>query len=208
MITIVIPTRNEERKIYDVVKGVRKYADEVIVVDDGSSDATTQAAKEAGAKVVTNEKRRGYIEAIKTGFRKAEGDIIVTIDGDGEHNPGDVPLLVQPIQDGKVDLVLGKREKMARISESLINWLTNLRLEISDSCTGFRAIRKDLALELSLKGQCTCGTFVLEADYYGARVIEVPVETIPTGKPRKIAWYHIKQIFYVLGWLIRKKRRV
>jgi len=70
MITIVIPTRNEEGRIYDVVKGVRKHADEVIVVDDRSIDATTQAAKEAGAKVVTNEKRRGYIEAIKNWIPK------------------------------------------------------------------------------------------------------------------------------------------
>ena len=205
MITAVIPAHNEERTIYEVVKGARQHADEVIVVDDGSTDATAQVATEAGAKIVVNGKRRGYLEAIKAGFRQAEGDIIVTIDADGEQNPGDVPLLVKPIYDGKADLVLGKREKMARISESPINWLTNLKVKILDSCTGFRAIRKDLALELSLKGQCTCGTLVLEADYYGARVIEVPVEIIPTDKPRKIAWHHIKQIFHVLGWLIKRK---
>ena len=69
-----------------------------------------------------------------------------------------------------------------------------------------RAIRKDLALKLNLKGQCICGIFVLEADYYGARVIEVPIETVPTDKSRGIAWHHIKQIFYVLGWLLKKER--
>ena len=86
--------------------------------------------------------------------------------------------------------------------------MTNLKVKILDSCTGFRAIRKDLALELNLKGQCTCGTLVLEADYYGARVIEVPIEVTPTDKSRRIAWHHIKQIFYVLGWLLKKKRRL
>jgi len=208
MITAVIPAHNEERTIYDVVKGARQHADEVIVVDDGSTDATAQVATEAGAKLVINEKRGGYLEAIKAGFRQAEGDIVVTIDADGEHNLGDMPLLVKPIYDGKADLVLGRRKKMARMSENPINWLTNLKVKILDSCTGFRAIRKDLALELSLKGQCTCGTLVLEADYYGARVIEVPVETIPTDKPRKIAWHHASQIFFVIGWLLKKKRRL
>jgi len=95
--------------IYKVVQGVRQHADEVIVVDDGSTDATTQVARKAGAGIVTNERRRGYIEAIKAGFRQAKGDIIVTIDADGEHNPGDILLLVKPIHNGKADLVLGKR---------------------------------------------------------------------------------------------------
>ena len=207
-ISVVIPAHNEERMIYDVVKGAREYADEVIVVDDGSVDATAQVAREAGAKIVMNEKRRGYVEATRAGFRQAGGNIIVTIDADGEHNLEDITLLVKPICDGTAELVLGKREKMARTSENLINWLTNLRVKIADSCTGFRAIRKDLALELSLKGQCTCGTLVLEADYYGARIVEVPVETIPTDKPREIAWHHTKQIFYVLSWLLKKERRL
>ena len=205
MLTTVIPARNEERTIYKVAKAARQHTDEVIVVDDGSIDATAQVAREAGAKIVINGKRRGYIETIKAEFRQAEGAIIVTIDADGEHNPEDIPLLVKPIYDGKADLVLGTRGKAARISESLINWLTNLRIKITDPCTGFRAIKKDLALKLSLKGQCTCGTLVLEADYYGARLIEVPIVTIPTDKPRTIAWHHISQIFYVLRWLLKKK---
>ncbi|GAI45117.1 unnamed protein product, partial [marine sediment metagenome] len=139
-----------------------------------------------------HEKRKGYIEAIKTGFRQAKGDIIVTIDADGEHSPEDISLLVKPIYNGEADLVLGMREKEARISENLINWLTSLRVKITDSCTGFRAIKKDLALKLSLKGQCTCGTLVLEADYYGGRVIEVPVESIPADKARAMLGFEPK----------------
>jgi len=203
---VVIPARNEEKTIYKIAKAARQHADEVIVVDDGSVDATAQIAREAGAKIVINGEKRGYIEAIKAGFRQAEGDIIVTIDADGEHNPENIPLVAKPIYDGKADLVLGTRDKAARISESLMNWLTNLKVKISDSCTGFRALSKCLALELNLKGRCTCGIFVLEAYYYGARVIGVPVEIIPTDKPRAIAWRHIGQTFYVLGWLLRKRR--
>jgi len=203
-ITVVIPAYNEESSVYNVVMRSKKHANEVIVIDDGSVDCTAQIAEEAGAKVILNERRRGYIETIKAGFQQAEGGIIVTIDADGEHNPDDIPLLVKPICDGKADLVLGKRKKVVRMSEKLINRLTNLRCRITDSCTGFRAIRKDLALALNLKGQCTCGTFVLEANYCGARVAEVPIEIIPTDKPRRIAWHHMKQIFYVIGWLLKK----
>jgi len=205
-LTVVIPAHNEETTIYEVARAARQHADEVIVVDDGSADATARIAREAGAKIVINGEKRGYIEAIKAGFRQAEGDIIVTIDADGEHNPENIPLVVKPIYDGKADLVMGTRGKAARISERLMNWLTNLNVKISDSCTGFRALSKSLALELNLKGRCTCGIFVLEAYYYGARVIGVPVETMPTDKPRAIAWRHIWQTFYVLGWLLRKRR--
>ena len=141
MITVIIPACNEEKKIYQVVQGAGRHADEVIVVNDGSVDATAQLAREAGARIVMHEKRRGYIEAIKTGLRRAQGDIIVTIDGDGEHDPEDIPLLVKPIYDDKADLVLGTREEVLRISENLVNWLTNLKVKIPDSCTGFRAIK-------------------------------------------------------------------
>jgi glycosyltransferase involved in cell wall biosynthesis len=206
MLTAVIPAHNEEKTIYEVAKATRQHADEVIVVDDGSVDATAQMAREAGARIVTNGGKRGYIEAIKAGLRQAEGDIIVTIDADGEHNPENIPLVVKPIYDGKADLSLGTRGKASRISENLINWLTNLKVRIPDSCTGFRALSKCLALELNLKGRCTCGILVLEAHYCGAKITGVPVETMPTDKPRAIAWHHIGQTFYVLGWLLRKKR--
>ncbi len=202
-VTVVIPARNEEKSIYGVVSGARQYADDVIVVDDGSVDATGRIASEAGATVTVNKQRRGYITALRTGIGQATGDIIVTMDADGEHNPGDIPLLIQPLNDNIADLVLGRRTKVTRLSERFINWLTRLRVKISDSCTGFRAMRRDLALKLSLKGQCTCGTLVLEAAYYGARVIDVPNNSCSTDKPKKVAWYHIRQIFHVLGWLLK-----
>jgi len=69
MVTAVIPAYNEERMIYEVVQGARQHADEVLVVDDGRTDATTQVTRKAGAGIVMNERRRGYIEAIKAGFR-------------------------------------------------------------------------------------------------------------------------------------------
>ena len=207
-ISVVIPARNERERVAQVIAEAQKYADEVIVIDDASTDETGQLAEKLGARVVINQQRKGYLEAIKTGFQIARGDIVVTMDADGEHNPRDIPRLIKPISEGEAELVLGRRQQKVRISERFIDRLVNLKMKISDSCTGFRALKKDLALKLNLKGQCTCGILVLEANYNGARVIEVPIETAPVKKPREIAWYHLKQIFYVLGWLLKGKRKI
>ena len=204
-VSVVIPARNERERIAQVIEEAQRYADEIIVIDDASIDETGLLAKELGAAVVSNKQRKGYIEAIKTGFQVAKGDIVVTMDADGEHNPKDIPLLIKPISDGKADLVLGRRQKKSRMSERFIDWLVNLKMKVSDSCTGFRAIERDLALKLNLKGQCTCGILALEASYNGARVTEIPIEIIPTNKPRKIAWRHISQTFYIFGWLLKRK---
>jgi glycosyltransferase involved in cell wall biosynthesis len=203
-LSIVIPARNEGRTIYQVAGAAAKYAGEVIVMDDCSSDNTAERARQAGAVVILNERPVGYLAATKSGFQKARGDIIVTLDGDGEHNPEDIPRLIKPILAGQSDLVMGGRQSIPRISERLINWLTRQRVDIGDSCTGYRAITKDLALKLTLKGRCTCGTLALEANHYGARIREVPVTTVSIVKPRSIAWHHVVQTFNVLGWLLKK----
>lgn len=202
LVSVVIAAWNERDRIAWVIKEAKKYADELIVVDDGSTDGTRQVAEKLGAKVVSNNGKKGYIGAIKTGFKKAEGDIIVTLDADGEHKPRDIPQLIEPILEGKADLVLGNREKIARVSERLINRLTNLKVRTGDSGTGFRAMKKELAMKLGLKGKCTCGTLVLEASLYGARIAAVPVTLEVIPKERDIAWHHFWQIFFVLRLLL------
>ena len=201
-ISVVIPAYNEEKSICDVVSGALRYCDEVIVVDDGSSDKTAITAARCGAKVVRHEVNRGYIEALRTGFRAASGDIIVTMDGDGQHYPGDIPRLVKPIIDGKADLVLGVRDKLT-FSERIIAILTGLVVRVSDASTGFRAIRSNIAKRMKIRGLCTCGTFVLEAVKLGARVSEVRIKVRPRvyGKPR-MKKKHFLQMFIVLRELI------
>ncbi len=202
-ISAVIPAYNEEKRIADVIKKTRKYVDEVLVIDDGSSDKTALVAKKAGARVLSNKKRGGYTAALKRGFKNAVGDLIITLDADGEHNPEEIPDLIKPLLTNRADLVLGEREKIARISERFLNWLTNFNLQINDTGTGFRAIRKDLAMKLDLKARCTCGVLALEANFYGARIAEVPITVNPSEKKRKIAWHHLIQFFLVLNWLLK-----
>lgn len=205
MISVIIPAYNEAERVGNVIQRAKLYADEIVVIDDSSVDETYRIAEQAGARVVKNHEKKGYLGAIKTGFREARGGIIVTMDADGEHNPEEIPLLLRPIFEGKADLVLGKRSSKPRISESFISYLTYLRTGISDSGTGFRAIKRDLALKLNLNGRCICGISVLEPYYSGARIQEVPITTSRIDKKRKIAWEHIPQSFYVLKWIIKSK---
>lgn len=205
-ISAVIPAFNEEKKIEDVINRAKHFVEEIVVIDDCSSDKTGEVASKAGAKVSANKKNMGYIDSIKKGFRNAIGDIIVTLDGDGEHNPEEIPTLLKPILNGKADFVLGKREKIPRISERFLNWLTNFKVKVKDSGTGFRAIKKDLALKLDLRGKCTCGIFALEADSYGAKIVEAPITINSIDKKRNIAWHHFLQFFYIIKWIISIKK--
>ncbi|MBU7016900.1 MAG: glycosyltransferase family 2 protein [Theionarchaea archaeon] len=196
MLTVVIPAYNEAERIKEVIAEVRSFADEVLVIDDGSEDDTIEASHKAGAEVLT-QKHKGYIHALKYGLQSARGNIIVTIDADGEHDPSNIPGIVAPIQRGEADLVLGSRECIP-VSEQVIKYVVRLRAAVHDHGTGFRAMTKELAQDLPLRGKCTCGTLVLEAVSRGARIIEVPIRIRETKKKKKRRWIHMIQIIYVL----------
>jgi glycosyltransferase involved in cell wall biosynthesis len=202
-ISAVIPAYNEEARIFDTVKSVFNYVDEVIVIDDGSQDQTFEKAQEAGAKVISQSIRSGYINAIKKGFKEAQGSIVVTIDADGEFPSEKIPELVKPILQDKADMVQGHRNSIHRISERFISWIANQKAPVGDCGTGFRAIKKPLACELELKGACICGIFSLEVHTKGGRIAEIQIQLRSVGKSRNIAWYHINQFFYLIPWLFR-----
>jgi len=201
-VSVVIPAYNEAPRIGQVIKESLLYADEVLVVDDGSTDDTGTIASKHGARVVRLN-RSGYLRAMKSGFVQARGDIVVTLDADGEHNPHEIPVLIRPLVDSQADLVLGKRSRIARISERVINRLVRCKVRISDTGTGFRAMTRDLALQLSFPGKCLCGASVLEAHGLGARITEVPISLKAIDKTRKVAWGHLYQFFVVLRLLLK-----
>lgn len=205
-ISVIIPAYNEAKRIGEVIKSAYQYADEVLIIDDGSTDNTANIAQEKGAGVV-HQKHSGYITALKRGLHESKYDIVVTMDADGEHCTDDIPRLAAPIVSGDADLVLGVRQKIPRKSERFINWLTNLKVKTRDACTGFRAIKKELASQLILSGSCTCGTLVLESNFLGARIVDIPIKVLPTNKPRAILWHHVKHVFYVIWWLLKYKIR-
>jgi len=203
-ISAIIPAYNEAKRIVRTLKQVRPFVNEIIVVDDASGDATAALAEQFGATVFTQDRNQGYICAIKYGFEKARGDIVVTIDADGEFSAADLPALVEPIVEDRADMVQGHRSMAPRPSESFLTWLAGRKVWVGDSGTGLRAIRTSLARRLEIKGACICGVLSLEVAAKGGRIAEIPVDLVATDKPRKIAWFHLAQLLYLLPWLLKK----
>ena len=107
-VTVVIPAKDEEGLIGEIVDQVKPYADEVLVVDGHSRDRTAEIATAHGARVI-QDNGQGKGEALRLALARAEGEIVVFIDADGSHDPHDIPKLVAPIRAGESDLVIGSR---------------------------------------------------------------------------------------------------
>lgn len=151
-ISIVLPAKNESAAIGQTIVQIQQLqlAHEIIVVNDGSTDDTVQVAEKAGAKVITHPYSKGNGAAIKTGARSATGDIIVFMDADGQHDPQDIPKLLEKINQG-YDLVVGARQKGSQasvgrgVANALYNNLATYMTEqkVEDLTSGFRAVRAD-----------------------------------------------------------------
>jgi len=169
-VTVIIPAYFEEKTIGSIVERCLPFSDEVLVVNDGSTDDTVKYALAAGARVVDPPENVGVLEATQVGLREASGDIIVTLDADGQHDPADIPRVIKPILEGKADMVMGVRPNFPYFSERALTWLTSLRVPVDDASTGFRVVTRDIARKMGLHGRCMCGTFVLEGARHGAKV--------------------------------------
>jgi glycosyltransferase involved in cell wall biosynthesis len=208
MVSAVIPAYNEEARIAAVVGEVSGYVDEVLVVDDASADQTGEKAKAAGARVVQQSENGGYLEALKRGFREAQGEILVTVDADGEMPVERIPDLVEPIESGRADMVQGARNQIPRISEAFLTWFASLFGPVGDSGTGFRAIRTELARQLEVPGACICGIFALEVLAHGGQIEQVPVELRSVQEPRGIAWFHGRQAWDLAAFVALNLRQL
>ncbi len=203
-VTAVVPAYNEAGRGGATVTLLRAVVDEILVIDDASRDTTAAEAAAAGARVLTQTVNQGYIAAIKRGFAEATGDVVVVVDADGEFPPARIPELVAPILAGQADMVQGHRDVVPRPSERVLTWLAGLRGPVGDSGTGFRALRTDLARRLALRGECICGIFSLEVISKGGRLVEIPITLQAVAKPRRVAWFHLRQLFHLLPWLLRR----
>ena len=200
----IIPAYNEAERIQQTIQAVWPYVDEILVIDDASLDDTAACAETAGARVLRQPKNQGYIQAIKAGFQAARGEFVITIDADGEFPAEAIPELVQPLVEDRADMVQGHRDQVPRFSEKFLTRLAQLKGPVGDSGTGLRALRTSLAQKLDLRGACICGIFSLEVIANQGRISEIPIKLRTISKPRRIAWYHIQQFFYLLPWLLRK----
>ena len=154
-VSVVIPAYNEEDAIGGLVAEVRRAGAwrEVLVVDDASTDRTVERAEAAGARVVRHPYNKGNGAAVKTGVREARADVVLFMDGDGQHDPADIPRIVTPV--GIYDMVIGARAATDQapvralgnaVFNRLASWLTGR--PIGDLTSGFRAARRDRLLEV------------------------------------------------------------
>ncbi|MBI3336804.1 glycosyltransferase family 2 protein [Candidatus Peregrinibacteria bacterium] len=188
----VIPAYNEETRIAAVITGARGYVDTVIVVDDGSSDDTCRIAERNGARVVHHIENSGAGAATMTGIdaaRMCGADIIVTLDADEQHDPHDIPLLLKPIMEEKVDVVFanrfGQRNRIPfvrRVANVIGNVLTLLATGkwVSDSQCGFKVFGPKAVKDIDLKmsGFEFCSEIVRETAKHRWRIKEVPTKVL------------------------------
>lgn len=210
-VSVVMPTKDEEENIGQLVKECREVIPdcEIIVVDD-SDDRTPEIAKKLGCKVLR--RVRGYGRAYIEGFKAAEGDYIVTLDADGSYSPREIPKLLEPLIKGEADFVIGSRLKgkilpgampwlHRYIGNPLLTFIMNLlfKTRISDAHSGMRALTRDALRKLNLKspGMELATEMIVDAKRKGLRIAEVPITYYPRNGESKLrsfrdGWRHLR----------------
>jgi glycosyltransferase involved in cell wall biosynthesis len=191
-ILVCIPAFNEAKTIKEIIAKSKKYADTVIVYDDGSTDDTYEAASTAGATVIRNPQNNGYGVAIKSLFQAAkeqDADIMVTLDSDGQHDPDQIPTLIEPLLEKRFDIVIGSRflnkndkERIPRYRSFGIKTITKLTQAasyggITDSQSGFRAYNRNALSKINLfeDGMAVSIEILLRAKEKKLLTTEVPI---------------------------------
>ena len=197
LISIIIPLYNEENSINNVIRRIpSNLKHEILIVDDGSTDGSIRKVKKIKdkyIKIIKHGQNKGYGAALLTGFKHANGDIILTIDSDGQHNPQEIPRLIKPIINKEADMVIGSRylgkihysiPSHIKIGEYFIKKILKLfyNEEIANNQSGFRAIHKSLLTHF--KEFYDCGMafsteLLLKTLELNKKVIEVPISLKP-----------------------------
>ena len=190
MIVAAIPAYNEEKTIAKVVVRARKHVDRVVVVDDGSRDDTALIAEGLGAVVVRHERNLGYGAAIRSCFsaaRELKADVLVTLDGDGQHDPNQIPSVTEPVTEGLADIVVGSRflserdkADSPRYRQAGIRALTRLtetasHTQLTDAQSGFRAYSRRALEEITPteQGMGASVEILMKAAEHDLRISEV-----------------------------------
>jgi glycosyltransferase involved in cell wall biosynthesis len=213
-IVVAIPAYNEDRFIGSLVLKLLSRDRQVLVVDDGSTDATATVAEAAGATVVHHSVNQGKTAAVATAFEQARrmgANVLVLIDGDSQHDPGDVDALIEPILSGAAEMVVGSRFVGVRsviprwrvAGQHALTLAANIGsgLHLSDTESGFRAFSRRALEEMRFNGS----GFSIEpatqfqAKAHGWRVVEVPIH-VHYEQPlkRNPVWHGVGQVDAIL----------
>lgn len=205
-VSLVIPAYNEAEHLPELLTSIPSVVNEVIVVDDGSSDETALIAKNNGAILVQHAKNKGKGISMVSGTHRATGDIVVFMDADLQHHPADIEKLVAPMLKGSADLTIGVRTlgfrkempPQRRLTNFLGNLLVYLRIKtwISDTQSGFRAVRKEFLDKMEFKSQ----RYEIEIEMLlwayrlGMHIEEVPIK-VKYGKEK--SHWKVRNLFRV-----------
>ena len=218
-ILVLIPAYNEGLVIGSLILNVQQYADKIIVINDGSSDNTEDITKLAGVECLSLEQNSGKAHAMMLGFERARElnyTVTVMIDGDGQHNPADIPKLVKPVLNGEADLVVGSRflenagveeiPAYRKVGQKILNQATNVSsgFKCSDSQSGYRALSQKALMNMNF----VSSGYGIESDMLshfaelGLTITEVPI-SVTYEVPHKHKMNPIKHGLSVLSGLIQ-----
>ncbi len=221
---IIIPAFNEAGVIAEVVADVRSVFDQVVCVDDGSSDGTGDIALAEGAHLVRHPVNLGQGAAIQTGIeyarRQPGAQIFVTFDGDGQHRVKDVVAMINRLTDGEVDVVIGTRfgrpglTRPPLLKRIVLQTAARLsrrgrRLGLTDTNNGLRVFNKTVAeaLDITMSGMSHASEFVMLIDENHWRVAEEPVEVLYTEYSKSKGQPLLNGVNIIFDGLLRSRRR-
>ncbi|MBN1397660.1 MAG: glycosyltransferase family 2 protein [Bacteroidetes bacterium] len=230
-ILVLIPAHNEEKRVADVIKGVRRFlpAAKILVINDGSKDETVRVSNEAGALVISHPFNLGVGTALQTGYKYAVQNgykYVIQLDGDGQHPPEFLPAFVSKLNETDADFIIGSR--FLNGNESDISILRNagnmifgkivsflIREKLTDPTSGYRAFKSTTLLfcvQDVYAFDYPDADFLLTLHRSGFRMIEIPIKVLPRtgGKSQhdglKPVYYTIKMFLSIFITMLRRKR--
>ena len=218
---VIIPAYREETRIADVVRRAKQYCSHVLVVDDGSQDATAKVATGVGATVISHPVNRGKGAALNTGFQAArdqKAEFVIAMDADGQHDPDEIPKFVEAYRRTGIPVLIGNRMAdvhgmplVRRLTNRIMSWMLSCTMGqyVPDTQCGYRLFRCDVIPFISSKSQrfAAESEVLLRVAERGIRIDSVRIKTIYDTQQSKINPVVDTVRFFRMLYLFKKQQR-